>query len=585
MATKIGRSLDEIKNKSKELNAEVRSLTNQNKLLDRSLKFEKNPFETLTKRAENTKQSITAVTQRIELLKEQQKEYQTLLDSGQIKQSTYDKLATDIARTEMQLSQLNAELEETNKTIALLPAQKFKELGTAIEGAGNKLKGLSATAGAVLGGLTAIGLSANKTADDLGTLAGKLGITAEELQYLLYIAEKTDVSADQMQKSFVKVKDAIGTQLLGETNSAVKALEMLGIVASDFDNDLDAFYAVGDALGRIEDGAVQAALANDIFGAKIGFEMTNFLNAGKDALKGYENELTNVGILSNEAVNSVNGFNDSIDRIKESFKLAKNELGLALLPVMEQIAGFLEDKFIPFINNLVEKFSKLSDETKGIIIGVLGFLTVLAPLLIVIGKVTSGIGGIIELLPKLSGLLTSLSAHPIIAILGLVAVLLTTLYAKNETFRNSVNKLFSVLSKALQPILELVANLLGTIMDLITPLINALAGPLSTVLNAISVILEPIATLVGWIVDGIKWIIDVGLAILGKGWLWGTDSTTTEVVDTTSNSHSSSSATLDVNVSVDATGDSTLSKSNADVVAESIAEKVNEILGGKTKYA
>ena len=584
MATQIGRSLDEINRKASELNANIKSLTSQNKLLDKSLKFDTNPLETLNKRAENTQKSITSLTQRIELLKTKQKEYDALLASGEITQTTYDKLSTDIAKSELQLKQLNAELKQTNTTIALMPAEKFKTLGSNIENVGNKLKVVSAVAVGALAGLTALGLSAVSTADDLATISTNLGITAEELQYLNFIAIQTDVSTDKMQKSFVKVRDALGTQLIGETNSATKALDQLGISASNFESDLDGFYAVADALGQIKDTTVQATLANDIFGEKIGTEMISFLNAGSDALKGYENELTEIGVLSNDAVSELAEFDNTMNRIKQSFTQAKNELGVALLPVMEQFATFLEEKFIPFIDNLVAKFSSLSTGTKDLIVGLLTFTAVLAPLLIIGGKLISGIGSLLAMIPQLSTLLTALSAHPVIAILGVVATLLTILYTKNENFRNSVNKLFSVLSKALQPILQLVADLLETIMSLISPLIEALSGPLSAVLNAISVILEPIATLVGLIVDGISWLIDTGFAILGKGWLWGSDEDAmnlkTEVPsisNLTTNANSSTTSSVDNSVVIE----SIIIESNEYINSNELVDAVSKKLAIK----
>jgi predicted nucleic acid-binding Zn-ribbon protein len=584
MATKIGRSLEEINIKTKELDKNVRSLTNQNKLLDKSLKYDTNPLATLQKRASNTQQSITALTDKIELLKQKQEEYNKQLASGQITQGTYDKLSTDITKAELQLEQLNAELKETNKTIALLPAERFKKLGGEIEGVGNKLKGVSVTAAALVASLTAIGLSAVSTADDLATISTNLGITAEELQYLNYVAMQTDVSNERMQKSFVKVRDALGTQLLGETNSATKALDKLGISASNFDNSLDGFYAVSDALGKVKDSTVQATLVNDIFGEKIGTEMISFLNAGSNALKGYENELTAIGVLSNDAVAELADFDNEMNRIKQSFSQAKNELGLAFLPVMEQIANFLETKFIPFINNLVEKFSNLSDGTKTLIVGLLGFLTILAPLLIIIGKVTSGIGGIIGLLPKLSGLLTGLSAHPIIAIIGLIAILLTTLYAKNEKFRESVNKLFSVLSKALEPVLSLIADLFTDIMDLLNPLIDAIAGPLSVAFEFLAYILEPVAELIGIIVDGIKLLTNGIATIFGKGWLWGKDdkakvtsTTTTEVPDFSNYNNyenSASSNNVDNRVNIESIVVESNEYMNADELLDTISKKL-----------
>lgn len=586
MATNIGRSLDEINQKAKELNGNIKSLTNENKLLDKSLKFDTNPLETLNKRAENTQKSITSLTQRIELLKTKQKEYDQLLASGEITQTTYDKLSTDIAKSELQLKQLNAELKQTNTTISLLPAEKFKTLGSNVENVGNKLRVVSAVAVGALAGLTALGLSAVSTADDLATISTNLGITAEELQYLNFIAIQTDVSTEKMQKSFVKVRDALGTQLSGEANSATKALDRLGISADNFESDLDGFYAVADALGKIENSTIQATLANDIFGEKIGTEMISFLTAGSDALKGYEDELTAIGVLSNDAVVELAEFDNTMNRIKQSFSQVKNELGLALLPVMEQFATFLETKLIPFVNGIVEKFSSLDTGTKNLIIGILGFTAILAPLLIIIGKMISGIGALIGILPQLSGLLSGLSAHPIIAIIGLIAVLLTTLYAKNEKFRESVNNLFSVLSKSLEPILSLVADLFGDIMGLVTPLINALAGPLSSILEAISILLEPIADLIGYIIEGIRWLVETGLTLLGKGWLWGTEQGTTatnttevpntsELLNTTSNSNVDNSLTTN-NIEINIASNEYTS---AEEVSDLVLQKINLKLG------
>jgi phage-related protein len=312
--------------------------------------------------------------------------------------------------------------------------------------------------------------------------------------------------------------------------------------------------------------------------------MISFLTAGKDALKGYEDELTNIGILSNEAVYKLADFDNEMNRIKQSFSQAKNELGLAFLPVMEQIAGFLEDKFIPFINNLVEKFSNLSDGTKTLIVGLLGFTAILAPLLIIIGKVTSGVGSLIGLLPKLSSLLTTLSAHPIIAIVGLIAVLLTTLYAKNEKFRDSVNKLFSVLSKALEPVLSLIADLFTDIMDLLNPLIDAITGPLSVAFELLAFVLDPVAELIGIIVDGIKLLTNGVLTIFGKGWLWGKDdkakvtsTTTTEVPDFSNYNNyenSASSNNVDNRVNIESIVVESNEYMNADELLDTISKKL-----------
>ena len=61
--------------------------------------------------------------------------------SGEITQTTYDKLSTDIGKIwNLQLKQLNAELKQTNTTIALLPAEKFKTLGSNVENVRQQIK-------------------------------------------------------------------------------------------------------------------------------------------------------------------------------------------------------------------------------------------------------------------------------------------------------------------------------------------------------------------------------------------------------------------------------------------------------------
>ena len=58
---------------------------------------------------------------------------------------------------------------------------------------GNKLRVVSAVAVGALAGLTGIRIKCWFLSDDLATISTNLGITAEELQYLNYIAIQTDV--------------------------------------------------------------------------------------------------------------------------------------------------------------------------------------------------------------------------------------------------------------------------------------------------------------------------------------------------------------------------------------------------------
>ena len=128
--------------------------------------------------------------------------------------------------------------------------------------------------------LTALGLGTVSAADDLQTYADQLGITAEQLQLLNFIALQTDVSQESLRKAFIKTKDAIGGQLLGQTSMATKALDALGISANQFSNDTDAFLAIAASLGEVENSAIQASIANDIFGDRLGAQILTLAKAG-----------------------------------------------------------------------------------------------------------------------------------------------------------------------------------------------------------------------------------------------------------------------------------------------------------------
>lgn len=406
--TKVTRPVDELTVSIKELGKHVTNLASKNKILDKSLKFDANPLATLTERAKNTAEAITALTQRIEKMKEKQEENFKLLAKGELSQQTYDAMALNIAKAELQLKELNAEQIQTNKLIEKLPLKKFEELGEKVSKAGQKMtalgqstRGLSLLAGGALAGIAALGLGAIKSGDDLATMSAQLGISAEELQYLQFIAMQTDVPLDKMTNAFKKAKDALGTQLMGDSNAATKALDYLKISASDYDSNLEAFYAIAESLKNVSDSSVQAALANDLFGAKMGSELLPFINAGGDALKEYTEQLDRIGILSNDTVKELSDFDNEMNEIKMSFQQAGMELGVALLPVIKDFAVILKESIIPFIKDVVDKFNNMSTESKETIIKVLMLTAAFSPLMSAGGRVVKMIG---ELIPKIAGM-------------------------------------------------------------------------------------------------------------------------------------------------------------------------------------
>jgi len=84
--------------------------------------------------------------------------------------------------------------------------------------------------------------------------------------------------------------------------------------------------------------------------------MIPFIEAGGEALQQYTQELQEMGILSNETVAGLAGFDNVMNRIKTTFKQTGFELGASLLPVMEIFAGILEEKILPLIQRITKWF-------------------------------------------------------------------------------------------------------------------------------------------------------------------------------------------------------------------------------------
>ena len=119
----------------------------------------------------------------------------------------------------------------------------------------------------------------------------------------------------------------------------------------------------------------------------------------------------------------------------------------------------------------------------------------IAPLLLTLGKLTKGIQGVIDNLPELSEAFSKISAHPIIAILGVLAILIGVLYTQNEEFRNSINSLLKTLGQAFMPILQSLGAIFQSLIQMLMPIVLIIGDLLVNALAAVITLLEPFIAL------------------------------------------------------------------------------------------
>lgn len=168
----------------------------------------------------------------------------------------------------------------------------------------------------------------------------------------------------------------------------------------------------------------------------------------------------------------------SFEDIAEAMQIATSEGG-RFYKSMENAAGTMNGKFstamdalntalgkmteslLPIVTKAVEKitewanaFSSLDQETQETILKIAGILTVAGPILSIVGKIASGISGMIDIVGKISkafkegstavklfGSVLSFLTSPVgivIAVIGALVGVIVYLWNTNENFRNAV---------------------------------------------------------------------------------------------------------------------------------------------------
>jgi hypothetical protein len=483
---------------NREINKMDRSIKNTNKEvfnLSRSLELEwdANKFIQAQKAAqqslEQTEVKAKALRDRLKYLEE--------VDGGKQSQE-YEQVRSKLAEAEFHAARFRQELQQLKNLKIEEMAKKFESVGESITKAGQAMLPLSAAAASILAGFSKIGVSAIKTGDYIGTTAQQLNISTKALQEWLYVAQQTDVDQSQLVNSIKKIQQALGNLAAGEIEATSDALRALGFTQEQAMAGMsENFEPIINALANMEDATLQAHYANELFGARMAANIIPLLNDGGEGLKSLTEEFQSFNYLTDEQVQALDAFEDTWDRVKYLFQTIANQVGTTLLPTFQALADVLENRIAPAVQKMADWFSQLSQAQKNTILGSLTFVAALAPMLLVIGKLTSGIGGAIKHLGLLSKALGFLAAHPVILVIGVVIGLMVLLYKKNEEFRNSVNGLFASLKNLLMPVLNaiggLFTNLFQSLMPLINILLNIITPVLTVVIKGITILVNLLA--------------------------------------------------------------------------------------------
>ena len=202
-------------------------------------------------------------------------------------------------------------------------------------------------------------MDAAAQADDISTMATRLGLTEEEVQQINYNAARFEVTAEQLGTTWKKVKN----NMTSDSEEIVEGFKKIGVKTHQ-DHDLfgilktsrdykDVFWETGEALLKMTDAAEQERLATKLLGRSWD-ELKVLFGEGREA---YEAALAAAPVASEEAVDNLASLNDRMAELESSWNTLKLEALGAIAPALEKGADA--------IANLLDKITEYLKTDEG----------------------------------------------------------------------------------------------------------------------------------------------------------------------------------------------------------------------------
>ena len=323
-------------------------------------------------------------------------------ESGKFDKSDYAKLQLELARVETQGAKAAEQLEKVKNIKIEQLNEKFEKVGDSIEKAGQKVSVFSAAAAAAIAGAAAIGKSAAATGAEIDDMTQQFDVSAETVQRWNYLALQSGVDATAFSRALIRARAAMADLSTGTANAATETLTALGISARQFGSDEEMFDGIVKALAEVEDGTLQTAYANELFGDKIATQLLPYINAGAEDLAKWNAEFEAMPSLTGEEAAELAELDDTFNRLSVTMQYATAQLGEAFAPIIERVVAFIEESVVPALEELAAWFESLSPGMQDTILAMLGIVAVAGPLLILIGKMVPGLKAVIPLFSKLN---------------------------------------------------------------------------------------------------------------------------------------------------------------------------------------
>lgn len=511
----IGGNTTKLQEALKGVDKQVYSLNGDLKALNQALKLDPKNTELLAQKQDVLARNIKATKDRLDTLKEAQKQmgdYNKLTDE---QKESYNQLSLEIAKSESALKSMNQELKNSGKIDLSGLKEGLKKVGdVALDVSKQMLK----VASAVSGALTAVVGAGVKSYADL---------------------EKAQKGSERL----------FGTAFSTVKKNATDAYKTMGISAKDYYDQVNT-YAVGlkESLGGSSQEAAQ--LANDILVAQA--DIVAATGASQDAVQNafaavMRGNFTMIDNLRLGIKGSQQGMQEVINKVNEWNKAQGNathyqmgnyaDMQKALVDYtkMTGVAGTASQQLSSTISGSVGQMKsawdnfingtgnakQLASTIKNVVKNVSVVLKQLAP------EILTGIAELMgELLPEIGTMLLDLVPQLLDSISLMIDNILDLLSQDTTELQKTIDKL-------IESVILFITNNLPKIVKIAFQIVLALAkGIINNIPTLLSSITECIVGIIGTLLNSFPQIIETGINLigqLGKGILSATGSLLTSV--------------------------------------------------------
>jgi len=497
----------------------VQSLTSKNEVLTKQIDAQKDKIETLRKALENASTSFGENDRRTQAWAVQLNNAQAELNSMERElkgnEKALDSVADEFNAAEKQADQFGDELDKTGKD-ADSAGGKFEKLGSVVKGVGAAMGVAFAAIGtAAIGAgkaLVDMTVEAAAYADEMLTQSTVTGMSVESLQAYSYAADLVDVSMETLTGSMAKQVKSMSNARDGSAKFA-DAYAKLGISVADSNGQLrdseTVYWETIDALGKISNETERDALAMQIFG-KSAQELNPLIAQGSAGIAALTEEAKRMGaVLSEESIEKLGAFDDSVQRLKQGSEAAQRVMGTVLLPQLQTLADDGVSLLGDFTSGLVEAgddFDKISEVIGSTVGGLVDMIMENLPRIIQVGMdiVMAIVSSIVENLPTIVDCASSIVMTLLQGLIeALPAITEGALQLVLTLVQGIIDNLPAIIEAAIQMIVTLALGISEALPELIPSIVEAILLIVQVLLDNMDKILEAAFAIIKGLAEGL----------------------------------------------------------------------------------